>query len=427
MPFPVPPLRFGEGVRGWGFRMSRERAWAVEVVRRLRERGHEALWAGGCVRDLLLSVEPADYDVATSARPDEVRAIFPRSVAVGESFGVVTVLGRDRSEVQVATFRADGEYLDGRRPESVTFCSAEEDAKRRDFTINGMFFDPIGETVIDYVGGRADLEWGIIRAIGDAKLRFGEDKLRMVRAVRFATRFGFPIEDSTFAAMKELAAWVRAVSFERVADEMRKMLPHPRRAHGVRLLAESGLLVEFAHEAVAAGVRYDALERLTFPERPGGGPVTFPLALATLLIGVERRAVAALGQRWKLSNPERERVESLIARRGSLRDAASMSPSVLYPALVHPGVGELLALDRADDPTAGHVDYCLDVLRTTPTDALNPAPVLTGDDLMALGLTPGPKFKVWLDAARAAQLEGKIASRADAILFAQDLIERGGS
>src|SRR5215468_2735973 len=208
-----------------------ERDFAVQVVRRLRQAGYEALWAGGCVRDELLGVEPVDYDVATSARPEEVQRTFAHTVEVGVSFGVVEVIGPRRPDgsfpkVQVATFRSDGAYVDGRRPESVVFSTAAEDAQRRDFTINGMFFDPLESRVIDYVGGLADLKAGVLRAIGDPRARFREDKLRLMRAVRMAARFDFPIEAGTAAAVREMAPQITVVSSERIAEELRKMLAH---------------------------------------------------------------------------------------------------------------------------------------------------------------------------------------------------------
>src|SRR6476620_3024901 len=224
-----------------------EREVAIGVVRRLRQAGYEALWAGGCVRDELLGVEPADYDVATSARPEDVQRTFARTVAVGESFGVVAVIGPRRFDgsfpkVEVATFRSDGAYIDGRRPESVVFSTAAEDAQRRDFTINGMFFDPLESRVLDYVGGRADLKAGVLRAIGDPRARFREDKLRLMRAVRMAARFDFPIEDATAAAIREMAPEITVVSAERIADELRKMLVHRHRSWAMRQMDELGLL-----------------------------------------------------------------------------------------------------------------------------------------------------------------------------------------
>src|SRR5579884_754814 len=349
-------------------RPESERQFAVEVVARLREAGHEALWAGGCVRDELLGLEPHDFDVATAARPEQVQALFRRTVAVGASFGVVEVIGPRvggaHLKVQVATFRSDGPYSDERRPDSVVFSSPREDAERRDFTINGMFLDPLTGQVIDHVGGKADLEARVLRAIGDPAQRFREDRLRLLRAVRFATRFGLTIEPATAAAIKAMADAVAVVSAERVADELRKLLVHPRRADGMRLFLELGLAKPLLPELLPMrGLPYG----LPSPDGPGlpppgqpgagGGPdlwehvlkvldalgpdVSFPLAFAALLhdvgkprtVGrtperytfhghehVGRRLATDICLRLKLSNEERERVEWLVERHQALAD-----------------------------------------------------------------------------------------------------------
>src|SRR5438477_159707 len=231
-----------------------EREFAVEVVRRLRAAGYQALWAGGCVRDELLGLVPKDYDVATDARPEDVRRLFPRTVAVGMSFGVIEVLGpRARAStaplrVQVATFRSDVSYSDGRHPDEVVFSSAREDALRRDFTINGMFFDPLKGELLDYVGGQADLQARVLRAIGDPAVRFTEDKLRLLRAVRIATRFGLTIDPATAAAVQAMAGQITVVSAERIAEELRRLLCDPRRAHGMNLLFDLGLVAPILPE-----------------------------------------------------------------------------------------------------------------------------------------------------------------------------------
>ena len=214
---------------------------AERVVRRLVEAGHEAVFAGGCVRDMRLGQEPKDYDIATSARPKEVQALFPKSRSVGAHFGVILVLV-DGFSFDVATFRTDGSYSDGRRPESVTFATAEEDVRRRDFTVNGLLYDPLEDRVIDHVGGEADLEAKLIRAIGDPVERFAEDHLRLLRAVRFATVLGFEIEADTWAALKEAAGDITKVSAERVRDEFIKVVLHANRVRGLDLLVESGLM-----------------------------------------------------------------------------------------------------------------------------------------------------------------------------------------
>jgi poly(A) polymerase len=411
-----------------------DREFATDVVRRLRQSGYEALWAGGCVRDELLGVEPADYDVATSARPEQVERTFARSIGVGKSFGVIEVIGPRRVDgsqpkVQVATFRSDGAYLDGRRPESVVYSTAEEDAQRRDFTINGMFFDPLDNRVIDYVGGQADLKAGVLRAIGDPRARFREDKLRLLRAVRMAARFDFPIEPATAAAVREMAPEITVVSAERIAEELRKMLAHRNRAWAVRQLDELGLLRHVMPEVTSPGDVWPhtlrVLEVLDGPWWPAPGPVSFPLAFAALMHGFGKRPTAAAGRRLKLANAEIDRAVWLVERHKSLCDAPAMRPSRLNPILVHPAVGELLAMHRADavaaDRSLEHVKFCERMLREHTRDELDPPPLLTGDDLIALGWEQGPLFKKVLDAVREAQLDGTIRSKDDAIRLAEQV------
>jgi poly(A) polymerase len=438
-----------------------EREFAIDVVRRLMHAGYTAYWAGGCVRDELLGLVPADYDVATDARPEQVRRIFGHTVEVGLSFGVIEVLGPKPLKIQVATFRTDGDYLDGRRPESVEFCSAEEDAKRRDFTINGMFFDPLDNRLIDYVGGQTDLWAKVLRAIGNPVDRFAEDKLRMLRAVRMATRFDLAVDQDTADAIRMMAGEIIVVSAERIADELRKLLVDPRRAHGMRLMDDLRLIPPILPEleetkgllqgppAAPTGDLWehvlkvlDLLEGPSWPERRG---VSFALAFAALLhdIGkrrtlgrtpdkftfhghehVGKRMASDICWRLKLATVERVRIEWLVEKHQYLCDAPLMRASRLKPILAHPGIGELLALHRADSLASGtslaHVEFCEKVLRDTPPETLNPPPFVTGDDLAALGLEPGPLFKRLLDAVREAQLEGTIHTKDDAL----DLVRR---
>ena len=230
---------------------KKQRAFAVDIVRRLREREFEAYWAGGCVRDQLIGRPPKDYDVATAARPDDVRAVFGRrrTVAVGEAFGVVCVVGpRGAGQVEVATFRQDAAYSDGRHPDSVQFSTPQADAQRRDFTINGMFYDPLEDRVVDFVGGQDDLVREVIRAIGNPRERFDEDKLRLLRAVRFASAFEFKIDPETRDALEEMAAQISVVSVERIAAEMRSMLTHASRVHSLHLFGEVRLLAAILPE-----------------------------------------------------------------------------------------------------------------------------------------------------------------------------------
>jgi poly(A) polymerase len=442
-----------------------ERDFAVQVVRRLRDAGHQALWAGGCVRDELLGRVPKDYDVATDATPDQVRRLFRPTIPVGAAFGVIVVLGprtpAGRPQVEVATFRSDVSYSDGRRPDRVVFSSPREDAERRDFTINGMFFDPVEDRLIDYVGGQADLQAGVLRAIGDPAKRFTEDKLRMLRGVRLATRFGLTIEPATATAIRAMAGQITVVSAERIADELRKLLVDPRRAHGVNLMDDLGLVEPIlpgllamkglpqGPPAAPTGDLWDHV--IAVLDRLGPG-VSFPLALAALLhdVGkprvvartadrytfyhhehVGRRIASEICLRLKLSNEERERVEWLVERHQYLADAPQMRPAKLKPILIHPGIEELLRLHEADALASGHsldhVTYCRRLLAEwTPAD-LNPPPLLTGDDLKQMGVAQGPIYKRLLDAVREAQLDGTITTKEEAIGLVKRLLAEWGT
>lgn len=451
--------------------MMSEREFAVQVVKQLREAGYQALWAGGCVRDELLGLVPKDYDVATDARPEEVRRLFPRTAAFGVSFGVVEVLGpRGRSRVpgdrpaplrvQVATFRSDVSYSDGRHPDAVVFASAREDALRRDFTINGMFFDPIESRLIDYVGGQEDLRARLLRAIGDPAMRFVEDRLRMLRAVRLATRFDLTIEPATASAIARMANQLApGVSAERIAEELRHLLVYPKRYRGVDLLYDLGL---------AAAILPEILPMKGLPQGPPGAPTgdlwthvlrvlellgpapSFPLAFAALLHDVGKpRTLARTPDRYtfydhehvgadlagdiclrlKLSTAERERVTWLVRKHQFLCDARQMRRYKLKMTLAHPGIRELLALHRADALASGrstdHVEYCERLLREWSPAELNPPPLLTGHDLTALGLESGPLFKRLLEAVREAQLDGAVRNAAEARELVARLIKAG--
>ena len=428
------------------------RRFAVEVVRKLQDAGQEALWAGGCVRDLLLGQMPADYDVATGATPEQVMSILPyRAITVGISFGVVRVLAprHPEVEVEVATFRSDGAYVDGRRPESVVFSSPEVDASRRDFTINGMFWDPVAERLIDHVGGREDLERRLLRAIGDPSARFREDKLRLLRAVRMAARFGMAIEPATESAIRSMAREVVAVSAERIAQEMRRMLVHPTRVRAMGLALDVGVLAAVFPQALCMRGLFQGK-----PMQPEGDlwdhtmlvlsllprDPTFTLAMAAFLhdagkpftrsiqhgrcsfhnheqVGSE--IAEQVGRRLKLSNAERERVTWLVKYHQYLGEARRLRESKLKRMLAEPGIEELLALHLADalattgDPS--QVEYCEAYLRDQPTGPINPPPLVTGHDLVRHGLRPGPQFKVLLDRVREAQLEGQLHSKREAL------------
>ena len=441
--------------------MMTEREFAISVVRRLHEAGFQALWAGGCVRDEYLGLVPKDYDVATDARPEQVKALFPHNVAVGEAFGVVKVLGPRRRggpvlQVEIATFRTDVGYSDGRRPDEVIFSSPREDALRRDFTINGMFFDPLKNELIDYVAGQDDLRARVLRAIGDPVQRIGEDKLRMLRAVRIATRFDLTIEPATMAAISAMAAQITAVSVERIATELRELLVHPRRVRGLNLLMDLGLVRAIMPELMPmkglpqgppqqpTGDLWDHVMRVM--ELLGPNP-SFTLAMGTLLhdVGKPRtvgrtpdrytfhshehvgaRIADELCVRMKLSTAERKQIVWLVSKHQYLADARQLRPSKLKAVLAHPGIAELLALHRADALASGrdidHVTYCEQLLEQWTDADLFPPPLLTGDDLKRRGLEPGPHFKTLLDAVHDAQLDGTIHTAEEAWALVERLM-----
>lgn len=329
------------------------RAFAADVVARLRTAGHETYWAGGCVRDELLGRTPADYDVATAAKPDQVRAVFGRSrtLAVGASFGVITVLGpKPAGQVEVATFRADAPYTDGRHPAGVTFCSAREDAQRRDFTINGLFLDPVTDVVHDFVGGRADLADGIVRAIGVPAMRFGEDHLRMLRAIRFTAFFGFVLEPATRTALEQMRHLVAAVSPERIAAELRAMVSRPGRRRAVELLLETGLAAEvmpdLAPPAVAEPQWREAARIIESCAEPD-----LPMALATLAEDASDEMLARLQARLRLSNREAKKAEWLragIAAVGCGSDPAGRPWSEVQRWVAHEDAAALADVLQAD-------------------------------------------------------------------------------
>ncbi len=428
------------------------RDFALDVVQRLRRAGYQSLWAGGCVRDLILETQPADYDVATDATPDEVLAALPfPAVTVGMAFGVVRVRKPRHPgvEVEVATFRSDGAYIDGRRPETVVFSSPELDAARRDFTINGMFLDPVEGKLIDYVGGHADLENRILRTIGDPAARLREDKLRLLRAVRLAARFSLKIEPATLAAIKAMAPEVVSVSPERIAQELRRMLVHETRAQGMNLAIDTGL-VSAIMPAVAEmkglfqgkpmqpeGDLWDhtMLVLALLPPAP-----SFTLALAALLHDIGKPSTKALhqghytffnheqagariadrlGRALKLSNAERERIKWLVTYHQYLGEAKKLRESKLKRILAEPGIDELLALHRADalasTGNTEHVDYCEYYLKAQPAGPINPSPLVTGHDLVRHGLAPGPQFARLLEQVREAQLDGQLQSKRAAL------------
>jgi len=408
--------------------------FALEVVRRLRNAGFEAVWAGGCVRDALLGISPKDYDVATSARPDEVIDLFGirKTISVGASFGVIMVLGKQKAQgqVEVATFRTDGHYSDGRRPDHVEFCSAEQDALRRDFTINGMFYDPDTNETIDYVGGQQDLEQGVVRAIGNPHERIAEDKLRMLRAVRFAARFDFDLDTVTADAVGVHAADLSQVSVERVAQELRQMLQHPSRSRAFSLLVETNLFpILFPH---ATDENTTTAARL-FPELKFAA---FEPAL-TLLLRDQLRpnedtprsrtaTIAALCRELKLSNAESDTVCWLSDCFEGCQAPEQLPLHKLKPMLANPRIPMLVDMIAAA-VTAGlrpatDLQFLESYLDQTTADQLAPRPLITGDDLKSLGVASGPEFSRILRVVRNAQLDELLQTRDEALSRVRDML-----
>jgi poly(A) polymerase len=458
--------------------MSTAQQRAASIVRTLREHGYQAYFAGGCVRDLLLGREPADYDVATDATPYEVMRIFPQTYAVGAQFGVVLVplsaeagaLGKDAGStksgedisgttgvlvrqnessqdvVEVATFRSDVGYSDGRHPDEVRFTKdPREDVERRDFTINGMMFDPASGDVLDFVGGRADLDEGVVRAIGDPTRRFSEDKLRMLRAVRFAARFEYEIDPATFAAIQQLAPEIQQVSAERVRDELTKMLTEGRAQRAFQLLDESGLLKQVLPEISAMkGVEQppqfhpegDVFVHtlLLLDKLPAGcsktlswgallhdvgKPPTFRVAPDRIRfdghveIGV--KMAEEICRRLRFSNDDTSQILALVDNHMRFGVVQRMNQSRLKKLLRLPAFDEHLELHRIDCLSShGLLDayhYVQEQLHVLPPEAIRPTPLVTGRDLIEAGYAPGPRFKEILTAVEDAQLEGRLATR----------------
>ena len=424
----------------------------LSLIQRLRGAGHEALLAGGCVRDQLLGLPCQDHDVATSASPEQVSALFPGSRLVGAHFGVVIVRCGD-AWVEVATFRTDGSYGDGRRPDSVTFATAKEDAQRRDFTINGLFFDPITGETIDYVGGRADLDARLLRAIGDPSARFQEDHLRLLRAVRFATTLGFEIEPATWHAVRDLAPLIAKVSAERIRDELDKIWRSPNRGRGFDLLLESGLMAVVLPEILALHgcdqppefhPEGDVLVHTRLMLDHLAADASLPLVLSVLLHDIAKPATRTVDadsgrirfnghdqlgatmaeqilRRLKYSNEVIEAVVAAVAHHMQFIGVQKMRASTLKRFLARPHMDDELALHRADClGSNGRLDNYEFLLAkraefATAPQPLIPPPLLTGRDLIALGHAPGPAFARLLGEIQTQQLEGILQTREQAL------------
>lgn len=411
-----------------------ERKFAVEVVNRLREAGHEALWAGGCVRDELLGITPKDFDVATTATPQQVIELFGKrkTVPVGVSFGVVMVLGPNRQwgQIEVATFRADGEYLDGRRPSEVQFCSAEEDARRRDFTINGMFYDPVSQSVIDYVGGREDLKKQIVRAIGDPIARFTEDKLRMLRAVRFAATYRFTLESATGEAVRSLATKISQVSMERITQELRRMLAHETRAVSVANLVAVGLFAQLFPAVDCSPSKFQlAFDSLQSVLESLSGSHFEPAFAAILSLTNPNRLnertsmhdVTVECKRFKMSNDELQCITWLMKSAADCTDAGLTPLHVIKPIVVDNRLPLLLDLLQAIEERHHDADFLRQYREQTSDEILAPEALIGGQDLKNLGVEPGPEFKRILTAIRNEQLDERLHTNADAVSRAKEI------
>jgi poly(A) polymerase len=440
------------------------RAIAEQICRTLRSAGYQAYFVGGCVRDILLHREPADYDVATDATPERVEQIFPNSLMVGAKFGVVVVMqepaatddaGGASATVEVATFRSDIGYSDGRHPDQVVYAkSAQEDVQRRDFTINGLLLNPETIEVLDYVGGRDDLRAGIIRAIGRPEQRFREDKLRMLRAVRFAARFGYAIEPETMRAIQKLAPEISQVSAERLRDELTKLLTEGAARRGFELLDETRLLPHLLPEiARMKGVEQPPqfhpegdvwihtllmLEGLPPQSSPTlgwgvllhdvGKPPTFtPPSGPNGRIRFDRhvevgtRMADEICERLRFSNDDAAQIASLVANHLKFKDVPRMKRSTLKRFVRLDRFEEHMELHRLDCSSSHrnleNYEFMRRFLAETPAEEVRPTRLLAGDDLIGLGFRPGPKFKEILDAAEDAQLEGSIVTHEEALMW----------
>jgi poly(A) polymerase len=422
---------------------------ARKIAARLREEGHIAYFAGGCVRDMVRGLTPKDYDIASDARPEVVQRLFPRTYAVGAHFGVIIVLEND-FQFEVATFRSDDAYIDGRHPSAVHFSSPKEDAARRDFTINGMFYDPVAEEVIDFVGGRADIAAKLVRAIGDPTQRFAEDRLRMLRAVRFATVLGYEIDKNTWEALVANAAAINEISAERIRDELVRIFQSPNRVRGWDLLGSSGLMRAVLPEL-------EAMKGVLQPEQfhPEGDvfvhtrlmlqllpeEVSVPLVFAVLFHDVAKPVTAKVDEtgrirfnehdrlgaqmteeimrRLRFSGAEIEATVEMVRQHMVFKDAPKMRVAKLKRFMARPTFEEELKLHRVDCESSHRMldnyEFLLRKREEFANEPIIPPPLVRGDDLIALGLKPGPKFGEILEAVETRQLEGSLKTREEAL------------
>lgn len=413
----------GRDYIAWYKRMTNKQA-SIKVIRRLHRNGFQALLAGGCVRDMLLSRRAKDYDVATDARPKDVIRLFKRTLKVGAQFGVVIVLIEGR-QVEVATFRTETGYADGRHPDAVEFAGAAEDAARRDFTINGMFYDPLTERVIDYVNGQADLKRKILRTIGKPTERFGEDYLRMLRAIRFSTQLGFAIKPSTWSAICSNAGKIRKISGERIAMELEGILAGPNRAAGVLMLNKSGLTEKVFPGLVGRQAQYAVAVLGQLRKK-----VDFALALAGLFAGCEVKFVVEKLNVLKLSRNRIKHIKFLLSNRDTLLDEW-MSLARLKKLLAGPYFWDLYELQRAIQKTKGDGRKSMAALinlrrriKALGDIELRPKPLLNGHDLIRLGAVSGPGLGQLAEELYIAQLEGQLKTPQQAEDWAQKWLQK---
>lgn len=430
---------------------------ALQVVRTLREHGFRALFAGGCVRDTVMGLQPRDYDIATDAGPDEVVRLFPKTCEVGAQFGVVRVR-LDGRDYEVARFRKDAGYADGRRPDQVIYSDEREDALRRDFTLNGMFYDPVEGRLIDHVGGQADVKRRIIRAIGDPERRFAEDHLRLMRAVRFAARYHYAVEDATLAAVRRLSHEIVTVSRERIRDELLKILTEGGAPLGVRMLIDLGLMRRILpevcalvgvpqpkafhpegdvllHTLILLGLMRDPTPTLAMGVllHDIGKPPTYEVADRIRFNNhpkVGEKMARGICARLRFSSDQTEQIAALVRDHLQFMNVRAMRPSTLKRFLRQEHFEEHLELHRLDC-LASHGDlsnwaFCKEALERIGPEEIRPAPLINGDDLVALGYRPGPSFRRVLTAVEDAQLEGRIGSREEALALARVEFEKMG-
>lgn len=426
--------------------------YAVQIVQTLQKHGYKAFLAGGCVRDMIMGKESFDYDIATDAMPHDVIRIFQKTIPVGIQFGVVIVV-KEGHNFEVATFRAEDSYSDGRHPDRISFSTPENDVKRRDFTINGLLYDPVKDEILDYVGGRKDIEAGIVRTIGDPIERFTEDKLRMIRAARFACRFHFSIHKDTQQAIMQLAPQIHMVSAERIREELEKIITGPNPHIGIKLLEELHLLQEILPEVSnTRGVQQPenfhpegdvfihTLLALSKMENPSwtlamgvllhdiGKAVTFTVT-DRIRFNLHEKVGADMAteicDRLKTSTDDKERIRWLVLKHLCFKDAQKMRLNKLKRLFAEEGYPELAELCRADAlASSGDLsdyDYCQEMFQKLSREEVKPEPLITGHDLIAMGLQPGPLFKEILTKIEDEQLDGNLTTKEAAIERVKEL------